>query len=293
MRRSGVRIPSSSSGQPPPCPGAAGLSVRRVDAFELRPPGPAPLLEEPTSSRAMGTWSKNIESSSATRSSGIRSSAAPCHSARRRRRAGRRVGRPARGASGHRAPSRSRRPCPGRTRPWRDPPPARACSRCTSPLPRGAGLPPGSRRPAHRRPSAPGCRARAAGRGRPRPPAAARGSHRTRAARPARGAADAPGSRLAGGGRCPRPPRRTPPPRPPAGPDPGQGHAGLGQGADPDQLHDCCRVVAPVAGVVPHRLRKQPLGVVVPHGAHGDPGVRRELADGQHRLSLPQAILRW
>ena len=74
---------------------------------------------------------------------------------------------------------------------------------------------------------------------------------------------------------------------------PGQRYAGLGQRADPDQLHNRRGIVAPVTGVVPLRLRQQPRRVVVPHGPHRDAGVGRELADREHDSSLPQAILRW
>ena len=74
---------------------------------------------------------------------------------------------------------------------------------------------------------------------------------------------------------------------------PRQRHAGLGQRPDPDERDHGSRVVAPVARVVARGLGQQPLGVVVAHGPHRDPGVRRELADRQHlgplfiEVSLP------
>ena len=48
---------------------------------------------------------------------------------------------------------------------------------------------------------------------------------------------------------------------------------------NPDQLDDSCGVVAAVPRVVACGLGQQTFGVVVAHRPHGDPGVRRELAD--------------
>jgi hypothetical protein len=62
----------------------------------------------------------------------------------------------------------------------------------------------------------------------------------------------------------------------------GEGHTGVGQGPDPDQLDHRRSVVAPVARPIACRLRQQTLRVVVTDCAHGHAGVRRELADGQH-----------
>ena len=73
---------------------------------------------------------------------------------------------------------------------------------------------------------------------------------------------------------------------------PGQRHAGVGQGADPDQSHDRGGVVGPVAGVGALGLRQQPDLVVVAYRPHRHPGVGRQLADGEHGFRLPQAILR-
>ena len=59
-----------------------------------------------------------------------------------------------------------------------------------------------------------------------------------------------------------------------------------------DQPHDRGGVVGPVAGAVAFGLRQQADLVVVAHRPHRHPGVGRQLADGEHGFSLPQALFR-
>ncbi len=75
--------------------------------------------------------------------------------------------------------------------------------------------------------------------------------------------------------------------------DPGERHAGVGQGADLDQSHNRGSVVGAVAGVGALGLRQQPDLVVVAYRPHRHPGVCGQPADGEHGSRLPQAILRW
>ena len=63
---------------------------------------------------------------------------------------------------------------------------------------------------------------------------------------------------------------------------PRQRHPGIGQGADPDQLHHGRGVVAPVTGTVSARLGQQTLGMVMADLPHGDTGVGGQLANSQH-----------
>ena len=65
--------------------------------------------------------------------------------------------------------------------------------------------------------------------------------------------------------------------------DPGQGNPGVGQCLDPDQVDHGLRAVPAVPRGIPLGLGEQAPLVIVPDGAHRDPGMGRELAYGEVR----------
>src|ERR1035441_6687663 len=74
--------------------------------------------------------------------------------------------------------------------------------------------------------------------------------------------------------------------------DPVEGHAGVGEGLDPDQVDHGLGVVAAVARAVTDWLSEQAPLVVVADGPDRDTDVSGELTDGQHR-ALGSGPRRW
>ena len=264
--------------------GSGGCRLSRADPLEPRPPGPASLLDQPHQPPATGTGSRNIESSRSTSSSGISS---------------RRLSHPSSAASSG--------PRVGRSRPqprvvglpvdhvvevaveldaWPGP---RAAALVAMYIAIFSGSCAATRIQASRSPSIirSGRPSRAAGPGtrrvgrqgqavaggelaiRSRCCCCSRISARSRRSISATAAANSSSS--AASSSCTR----------------DSGTPASARVRILIRLDDGVGVVPPVAGGVALRLRQQPLGVVVPHRAHGDAGVRRELADREHRPSVP------